>query len=107
VRIPTRYTGSRAILSLRTLDPRPVTPEVAGSRSVSRQSRATGGGHLPQHDLDPQGAIGFWREESRGEIFLDKRNDQYPPVKLGHQTEWFLVGTITKIDEALLPWLRG
>jgi len=49
------------------------------------------------------GVIGFWREESRGEIFLDKRNDQYPPVKLGHHSEWFLVGTITKIVEAPLP----
>lgn len=52
------------------------------------------------------GVIGFWREEPRGEVFLDKRNEHYGPVKLGHHSEWFLVGTITKIVEAPLPRLR-
>jgi len=40
-------------------------------------------------------------------MFLDKHNDQYSPVKLGHHTEWFLVGTITKIVEAPLPRLHA
>jgi phage repressor protein C with HTH and peptisase S24 domain len=49
------------------------------------------------------GVIGYWRDEGRGQIVLDKHNHDYEPVKLGHHTEWFLVGTITKIVEAPLP----
>lgn len=46
------------------------------------------------------GMIGYWREEAKGGIVLDKHNPDYEPVRLGHRSEWFLVGTITKIVEA-------
>jgi len=46
------------------------------------------------------GVIGYWREESRGRIVLDKHNADHKPVILGHHSEWFLLGTITKIVEA-------
>ncbi|HKO59266.1 MAG TPA: S24 family peptidase [Thermoanaerobaculia bacterium] len=46
------------------------------------------------------GMIGYWREESKGQVVLDKHNPDYDPVRLGHRSEWFLVGTITKIVEA-------
>ena len=49
------------------------------------------------------GIIGYWREESKRRFVLDKHNSDYPPVRLGHHSEWFLVGTITKIVEAPLP----
>ena len=52
------------------------------------------------------GVIGYWREETRGQIFLDKHNLDYAPVPLGHHTEWFLVGVITKIVEAPVPRFR-
>lgn len=49
------------------------------------------------------GVIGYWREEPNRKIFLDKHNrEHYGPVQLGHHTEWFLVGTVTKIVEAPL-----
>lgn len=53
------------------------------------------------------GVIGYWREESRGRVILDKHNPEYKPVPLGHHTEWFLVGTITKVVEAPLPRQRS
>jgi hypothetical protein len=46
------------------------------------------------------GMIGYWREEAKGRIVLDKHNPDYEPVHLGHRSEWFLMGTITKIVEA-------
>ncbi len=49
------------------------------------------------------GIIGYWYEEAKGKIVLKKHNSDYPPVHLGHRSEWFLVGTITKIVEAPLP----
>lgn len=49
------------------------------------------------------GLIGYWREESVGRVVLDKHNADYDPVALGHHTEWFLVGTVTKIVEAPIP----
>lgn len=49
------------------------------------------------------GLIGYWREETRGRVALDKHNPDYERVQLGHHTEWFLMGTITKIVEAPLP----
>lgn len=49
------------------------------------------------------GVIGYWREESHGQVVLDKHNAAYEPVKLGHHTEWFLVGIVTKVVEAALP----
>ena len=49
------------------------------------------------------GVIGYWREETRGRVVLDKHNAQYDPVPLGHHSEWFLVGIVTKIVEAPLP----
>ena len=51
---------------------------------------------------DEGGVIGYWREESRGQVFLDKHNSDYEPVKLGHSFEWFVVGTLIKIVEAPL-----
>lgn len=48
------------------------------------------------------GMIGYWREEAKGRIVLDKHNADYDSVPLGHRSEWFLVGTITKIVEAPL-----
>jgi len=50
----------------------------------------------------PAERAGYWSEESRGHVSLAKHNREYPPVKLGHHTEWFLVGTVTKIVEAPL-----
>ncbi len=49
------------------------------------------------------GVIGYWREEARGHVVLDKHNPDHDPVTLGHHTEWFLVGTVTKIVEAGIP----
>jgi len=34
---------------------------------------------------------------------IGAHNAEYAPVPLGHRSEWFLVGTITKIVEAPLP----
>lgn len=52
---------------------------------------------------DEGGVIGYWREEAKGRTLLEKHNKDFPPVRLGHRSEWFLVGTITKIVEAPLP----
>jgi hypothetical protein len=52
---------------------------------------------------DEGGVIGYWREVAHGRVVLDKRNPDFEPVELGHHTEWFLVGTITRIVEAPLP----
>jgi len=49
------------------------------------------------------GVIGYWREEARGQVVLDKHNPDHDSVNLGHHTEWFLVGTVTKIVEAGIP----
>jgi phage repressor protein C with HTH and peptisase S24 domain len=49
------------------------------------------------------GIIGYWHEEAKGRIALKKHNPDYDEVRLGHPTEWFVVGTITKIVEAPLP----
>ena len=49
------------------------------------------------------GILGYWREESKGRIILDKHNPDYDPAPLGHRSEWFLLGTVTKIVEAPLP----
>lgn len=49
------------------------------------------------------GVIGYWREETRGRVVLDKHNAHYDPVPLGHHSEWFLVGIVTNIVEAPLP----
>ena len=48
------------------------------------------------------GVIGYWHQESRGHIVLEKQNPDYGKVRLGHPSEWFLVGVITKIVEAPL-----
>lgn len=53
------------------------------------------------------GLIGYWSEPSRGRIALRKHNPDYDPVSLGHHSEWFLVGTITKIVEAPLLALHS
>ena len=49
------------------------------------------------------GILGYWRDEGKGRIVLEKHNQDYDPVRLGHRSEWFLMGTITKIVEAPLP----
>jgi hypothetical protein len=49
------------------------------------------------------GMLGYWRDEGKGRIVLEKHNAEYAPVRLGHRSEWFLIGTITKIVEAPLP----
>jgi phage repressor protein C with HTH and peptisase S24 domain len=49
------------------------------------------------------GVMGYWQEQSGGKVVLEKHNPDYEPVPLGHRTEWFLVGTVTKIVEAPLP----
>ncbi len=49
------------------------------------------------------GILGYWRDEGKGRIVLEKHNTDYDAVRLGHRSEWFLVGTITKIVEAPLP----
>lgn len=50
------------------------------------------------------GVIGYWHQESKGRIVLQKHNPDYDELRLGHPSEWFLVGIITKIVEA--PLLR-
>jgi hypothetical protein len=49
------------------------------------------------------GMIGYWHEEAKGRVVLEKHNSDYGRVPLGHRSEWLLVGTITKIVEAPLP----
>jgi hypothetical protein len=49
------------------------------------------------------GMLGYWHDEGKGRVVLEKHNPEYAPVLLGHRSEWFLVGTITKIVEAPLP----
>lgn len=51
------------------------------------------------------GMLGYWHQEAKGHVVLQKHNPDYDPVPLGHPSEWFLVGTITKIVEAPLPRL--
>lgn len=51
------------------------------------------------------GILGYWHQEPKGRVVLQKHNPDYDPVPLGHPSEWFLVGTITKIVEAPLPRL--
>jgi hypothetical protein len=52
---------------------------------------------------DEGGIIGYWHEEAKGQFVLEKHNSEYEPVRLGHRSRWFVVGTITKIVEAPLP----
>jgi phage repressor protein C with HTH and peptisase S24 domain len=49
------------------------------------------------------GMLGYWHDEGKGRVVLEKHNAEYARVPLGHRSEWFLVGTITKIVEAPLP----
>ena len=49
------------------------------------------------------GMLGYWHDAGKGRVVLEKHNGEYAAVPLGHRSEWFLVGTITKIVEAPLP----
>ncbi|MDQ3280996.1 MAG: S24 family peptidase [Acidobacteriota bacterium] len=68
----------------------------------TRLQRPKDGDVVAVYIREEGGMIGYWREESKGRVFLDKHNKDFPPVRLGHHSEWFLMGTITKIVEAPL-----
>jgi hypothetical protein len=50
------------------------------------------------------GVIGYWHKDETGRVVLQKQNPDYDEFRLGHKSEWFLVGVIVKIVEA--PLLR-
>lgn len=43
------------------------------------------------------GVLGYWRVEN-GAYFLDKHNRQFGPVRLGHPSEWRVLGLITLVQ---------
>ncbi len=46
------------------------------------------------------GVLGYWRVEA-GAHYLDKHNAEYQSVKLGHPSEWHVVGVITLVQSPL------
>jgi SOS-response transcriptional repressor LexA len=59
-----------------------------------------------QHDpvavyIDNEGGVlGYWRAEA-GAYFLDKHNPEFPSFKLGHPSEWRVIGVITTVQSAV------
>ena len=46
---------------------------------------------------DEGGILGYWRAEA-GAYYLDKHNPEFPAYKLGHASEWRVLGVITHIQ---------
>ncbi len=46
------------------------------------------------------GILGYWRAEA-GAYYLDKHNPDVAPYKLGHPSEWHVLGVITLVQSAV------
>jgi len=70
-----------------------------GDTIVIDTSRTTPKHHEPVavYVENEGGVLGYWRAEA-GAYYLDKPNRDFPAYKLGHASEWRVLGVVTLVQ---------